>query len=209
MASLKFGQGVRHFSSTAVKHKLIKPPVQVYGIEGRYATALFSAASKKKALPAVEKDLNSLSKILATDIKFRDFLYDPTQKGQHKQVLLKKVADREKFSEVTVNLFGALADNKRFNKLAGVTTSFNTIMAAERGEVPCTVTVAKSLDASTQKELTRILSDFLKKGESLVLTTKVDPTLIGGMRVDFTDKSVDMSMASRLGKYADLVSQPV
>ncbi len=28
----------------------LQPPIQVYGVEGRYATALFSAASKQKSL---------------------------------------------------------------------------------------------------------------------------------------------------------------
>jgi len=35
----------------------LQPPIQVFGLEGRYATALFSAASKQKALDTVEKDL--------------------------------------------------------------------------------------------------------------------------------------------------------
>lgn len=35
----------------------LKPPVQVFGIEGRYATALYSAGSKQNQLEAIEKDL--------------------------------------------------------------------------------------------------------------------------------------------------------
>lgn len=34
-----------------------KPPVQIYGVEGRYATALYSAASKQNKLDQVEKEL--------------------------------------------------------------------------------------------------------------------------------------------------------
>lgn len=34
-----------------------QPPVQVYGLEGRYATALYSAATKQKKLEQVEKEL--------------------------------------------------------------------------------------------------------------------------------------------------------
>ncbi|XP_060067772.1 ATP synthase subunit O, mitochondrial-like [Ylistrum balloti] len=207
MASLRFGQGVRHFSSSVMRSQLIKPPVQVYGIEGRYASALYSAASKKKALAAVEKDLTSLTKTLSADIKLKDFLYDPTQKVQDKKALLQVVSERGKFSEMTKNLFETMAENGRLNKLGAVSGSFNTIMAAERGIVSCTVTVAKTLDASTQKELTSILDGFLKKGETLDLTMKVDPSLIGGMRVDFADKSVDMAMSSTLGKYTNIISQ--
>lgn len=35
----------------------LKPPIQVFGLEGRYATALYSAASKQKKLDQVEKEL--------------------------------------------------------------------------------------------------------------------------------------------------------
>lgn len=50
---------IRSFSTSVVGPfaKLVRPPVQVYGIEGRYATALYSAASKEKKLDQVEKEL--------------------------------------------------------------------------------------------------------------------------------------------------------
>ncbi len=35
-------------------------PIQVFGIDGRYATALYSAASKQKQLDVVEKELDKL-----------------------------------------------------------------------------------------------------------------------------------------------------
>ncbi|MGH0158867.1 UNVERIFIED_CONTAM: hypothetical protein FKN15_036760 [Acipenser sinensis] len=59
MAAAGFGKQVRHFSTTVIKpvSKLIQPPIQVYGVEGRYATALYSAASKQKNLDQVEKEL--------------------------------------------------------------------------------------------------------------------------------------------------------
>lgn len=34
-----------------------QPPIRVFGIEGRYATALFSAGSKQNKLETIEKDL--------------------------------------------------------------------------------------------------------------------------------------------------------
>lgn len=36
----------------------LQPPIKVFGIDGRYATALFSAGSKQNKLEAIEKDLN-------------------------------------------------------------------------------------------------------------------------------------------------------
>lgn len=34
-----------------------QPPIQVYGVEGRYAHAVFSAASRSKSLEKVENEL--------------------------------------------------------------------------------------------------------------------------------------------------------
>lgn len=59
---------------------MVKCPIQIFGIEGRYATALYSAASKQKSLEAVEKDMLGLEKSLKTDAKFKDFVLNPTIK---------------------------------------------------------------------------------------------------------------------------------
>lgn len=39
----------------------LQPPIQLYGVEGRYATALYSAASKQGNLETVEKELVTVS----------------------------------------------------------------------------------------------------------------------------------------------------
>ena len=40
-----------------VSIEYIQPPIHLFGVEGRYAHALFSAASKEKKLDVVEKEL--------------------------------------------------------------------------------------------------------------------------------------------------------
>jgi len=42
-----------------------------------------------------------------------------------------------------------------------------------RGEVVCTVTTAKALDAAMQKEVEGAMAGFLKKGEKAHITYKV------------------------------------
>ena len=58
--------------------QLVKTPTPVYGTEGRYAAALYSAASKNKALEAVEKDLKTMTATLGKDAQFAAFLADPS-----------------------------------------------------------------------------------------------------------------------------------
>ena len=44
-------------NTTVICEILIQAPIQVFGIEGRYAHALFSAASRRNAIEKVEKEL--------------------------------------------------------------------------------------------------------------------------------------------------------
>lgn len=46
--------------SKLVNDSVFQTPVQVYGLSGSYASALYSAASKQKSLDSVEKDLKSV-----------------------------------------------------------------------------------------------------------------------------------------------------
>ncbi|XP_029177168.1 ATP synthase subunit O, mitochondrial [Nylanderia fulva] len=196
---------IRTFSASSVTQQLVKPPIQVFGLEGRYATALYSAASKQKALDAVEKDLVTFQGLLKTDIKLRDFVKDPSIKRKDKAEAFKAIGSKVNLNPATANLLTILAENGRLTKVNQIINLYKLIMAANRGEVVCEVVTAKPLDADTKSKLESALKGFLKKGQTILLTAKVDPSIIGGMVVSIGDKYVDMSVASKIKKYTDLI----
>lgn len=114
---------------------MVKPPVQIFGIEGRYATALYSAASKQKTLESVEKDLVKFQASLKSDAKLKEFVENPTIKRNLKANALKGVAEKISMKPEAGNLLQILAENGRLSKLDNVINAFKTIMAAHRGEV--------------------------------------------------------------------------
>jgi len=199
----------RNISSSSVAQQLVKPPIQVFGIEGRYACALYSAASKQKSLEAVEKDLISFQAAVKKDVKLHDFIVNPTIERSLKAHILKDAAGQGKLNPATGFLLEVLAENGRLKKLDSVIQAYRLIMAAHRGEVVCEVTTAKPLDGAQRKELEAQLKKFIKSNETILLTAKVDPAIIGGMIVSIDDKYVDMSVASKVKKYTDLISLPV
>jgi len=196
---------VRQFSTTSARDALVRAPVPVYGIEGRYATALYSAAHKQKALDAVEKDLVAFADVLKKDSRLAEFLYDPSVQKSIKNDGIIGVADKMKLNPLSKNLLLAVAENNRYSFLPAISTAFSTIMAAHRGEVVCEITTAKALDAGMAKEVEGALAGFLKKGEKALITYKVDAAIIGGMVVSIGDKFCDMSMATKLNKYSELL----
>ncbi len=56
---------------------LIQAPIKIFGIEGRYAHALFSAAAKQKSLDKVEKELNDFQVCRHVCLCFFVYVYVP------------------------------------------------------------------------------------------------------------------------------------
>nr|CAH8859975.1 unnamed protein product [Trichobilharzia regenti]CAH8859977.1 unnamed protein product [Trichobilharzia regenti] len=200
---------VRRLSTSSSNLKLIQPQIQVFGVEGRYATALYSAATKQKSLDKTEKDLQLIKDTLSKDVKLREFCVDPSLQRSLKVTEIGRILSVLKVNDTTKNLFVTLAENGRLPKINSVIDKFNQIMTAHRGEVSCTVRTAKPLDKTSESELRNALSGFLKPGEKLQLTLEHDPSLIGGMVVAFGDRLIDLSIARKVRMLRDIIQQPI
>lgn len=188
--------------------QMIKPPVQIFGMEGRYACALYSAATKMKTLDQVEKDLVKFQAVIKKDEKLRDILSNPTIQRKVMMSAIKHVGETSNMTPASTNLLVTLAENGRLKRTDAVITAFRTIMAAHRGEVVCEVITAKPLESGQQSKLESALKSFLKPSETLQITSKVDPSIIGGMIVSIGDKYVDMSISTKVKKYKELIEVP-
>uniref|UniRef100_UPI003B642B80 ATP synthase subunit OSCP n=1 Tax=Artemia franciscana TaxID=6661 RepID=UPI003B642B80 len=194
-------QAARQFSTTSAATQLVKAPIQVFGIEGRYATALYSAAVKQKKLEAVEKDLVQLNASLKKFPRLGELLKNPTLSRQLKKDAIGSMLKEQKAVDLTSNFLDLLTENNRLKMVDGVINAFKTIMAAHRGEVICEVTSAKPLDEAARKDLEVALKGFLKPGQNIKLTLKTDPAIIGGLVVSIGDRFVDMSIGTKIKRY--------
>ncbi|KAJ4946255.1 hypothetical protein JOQ06_023923 [Pogonophryne albipinna] len=206
MAALMLGQQARQFSTSVIRQKLVKAPITVYGVEGRYATALFSAASKQNILDQVEQELGKVSSLIK-DPKVSSIVMNPHVKRSFKQKTFQDGLAKSKVSPITFNLINVLADNGRLTITADVITAYGKMMSAHRGEVSCTVTTAQPLDAASLADLKVALKGFIQKHESIKLETKLDSTILGGMIVSIGDKYVDMSTKTKILKLTKLIKE--
>ncbi|XP_055072212.1 ATP synthase subunit O, mitochondrial [Misgurnus anguillicaudatus] len=208
MAALGLGLQVRQFSTSVIRpvSKLIKSPIQVYGVEGRYATALFSAASKQKNLDKVEQELGTVSRLIK-DPLLASIVLNPHIKRSVKQKTFIDALTKAKLSPITINLISVLSENGRLTLTPDVIVAFSKMMSAHRGEVTCSVTTAQPLDEASLAELKVALNGFLAKGETIKLETKSDPSILGGMIVSIGDKYVDMSTKTKIQKLTKLIRE--
>lgn len=68
--------------------------------------------------------------------------------------------------------------------------------------------ILQPLAEAEKKEIEAALKKFAGS-KTILLETKVEPKLIGGLTVSIGDKFIDMSMATRIKKYSDIVNSVV
>jgi len=193
------------------------PPIQLHGLSGKYAGALFTAALKKSAatLSAVEKDLQGVAAAIKAEPTIQDFLANPILSSKDRSAgidsLLAKASPKGGPSEVTKNFFEVLAANGRLYDASKVIADFLEITSAHRGEVKVIITTAQPLEKDLQKRLEDSLkgSKLASEAKSLIIENKVDPTVLGGLVVDFGDKTVDLSVASRVNSLNASLQEPI
>ncbi|KAI8914005.1 hypothetical protein PhCBS80983_g05417 [Powellomyces hirtus] len=195
--------------ATAPASQSVKIPVALHGIEGRYATALYSAAHKKNALENVERDLAAVSAALQKDAQLKFNLESPMVNKHQKKALVDKTF--KNVSETTRNFFNLLAENGRLDQTSKVLSAFQQLMSAYRREVSVTVISAKELDSATSNRLQRILlkSNLIEKDSKVIVNNKVDAGILGGLIIDFGDKTIDLSVSSKINKLNRLLTEAI
>jgi len=200
---------LRAFSTTSASHQLVRAPIQVYGREGRYAHALYSAAHKDNTLDQMEGDLKTVSDMFQKEPALRSFLMNPSVQRTEKVEVTKALLEKSSVSPLVKNLFAAMADNGALGITDGIIAAFTKIMCAKRKEVVVVVTTAKQLSSGQESKVNSALGKFLKEGQQIKMTKQVDPALLGGMTVSIGDKFIDMSLAKKLRIYTELIKQPI
>ncbi|RKO94934.1 F1 complex, OSCP/delta subunit of ATPase, partial [Caulochytrium protostelioides] len=138
------------------------------------------------------------------------FLASPLSDRAQKNAGIDAILAQGRFSETTGHFLRLLADNRRLNATEGIIASFTEIMAAHRGEVSVTVTSATKLDNKAMTNLKNsIAKSALASGKKLIVDNVVDPAVLGGVVVTIGDRTIDLSVASRLAKLNRAVAEPI
>ncbi|KAI3635242.1 hypothetical protein MIR68_006808 [Amoeboaphelidium protococcarum] len=197
---------------TMASQASVKLPLQLHGIEGRYASALFQAAAKQNQLDSVESELKRVVSAIQKDQSMKQFLENPLlSRDQKVKGVNQMLSSGGKYSEITKNFFAVLAENVRLRDTLKIADSFFQLMGAHRGEVVVHVTSAKPLDSKLQNQLKSVLqrTSLGKKADSVKIESKVNPAILGGLIVEFGEKTIDLSISSRLTKLNKMLTDSI
>ncbi|CAN6603185.1 ATP synthase subunit 5, mitochondrial [Trichomonascus vanleenenianus] len=206
MFRLALRQTARGFATKAAIS--VKPPVQLFGIDGTYATALYSAAVKNDSFASTEKVISSVKSLIEKDTKLATIIASPTLSAEDKKVVVEILSKATNADQTVSNFFTVLAENDRLGLVADIARQFEVLSNAHHGVVEATVTSAEPLDKKTLGKLESILSTSkYGQGKTLKLVNNVKPDILGGLVVEIGNETVDVSVSNQIGKLNKLLTE--
>ncbi|VAW00437.1 ATP synthase delta chain [hydrothermal vent metagenome] len=165
-------------------------------LAGRYATALFALAEENKSIDTVQASLGTLSAALTESDDLKALTSSPVLSRDEAGKAISAIAKSLDLDDLTTNMLGVLAANRRLGQILAVIRAFTTLVSSHRGEVNAEVTSAHPLD-DAQIDALKVQ---LKKrvGSDVSVSTAVDPSILGGLVVKIGSQMIDNSIKTRL-----------
>jgi F-type H+-transporting ATPase subunit delta len=168
----------------------------VEGVAGRYASALFELASESKNVAAVETDLTAFQGLLDESPDLVRLVRSPVIATGDQSRALSAILEKAQIGGLAANFLKLVASNRRLFSIQDIIKAYKQIAANARGEVTAEVTSAFPLNA----EQTAALKEALKAsvGKDVTLSSRVDPSLLGGLVVKVGSRMIDSSLKTKL-----------
>lgn len=166
------------------------------GLAGRYATALFSLASKEKILDQVAEDLRHLDAMINANKDLERLIHSPVISREDQGQALAAVLIKAGMCKLSLNFVGTIAQNRRLFFISQMIAAYHSLLADQRGESTAEVVTAVTL---TEKQIEQI-SKSLKKaiGTNVAIKAKVDENILGGLIIKIGSRMVDGSLKTKL-----------
>ena len=162
----------------------------------RYAKAVLSLASDKKAAEAVNIDMKLIANTFSENEDLSTMLKSAVIKSDEKKAVLTKVFP--KLNTISSGLFGVLFTNKRLELLPEVASKYSVLFDELSDKETATVTTAIPMTKELEKKvLAKVKTLTSKKVE---LENVVDESILGGFILRVGDKQYNASISNKLEK---------
>ncbi|MCX7065633.1 MAG: F0F1 ATP synthase subunit delta [Proteobacteria bacterium] len=168
-----------------------------------YANAIFELAKSKRALDGWSRELAVLAAV-AAEPSIKDVIDSPAATSVQKANSLARVCGDD-LSREGKQLLQVLAGNRRLHLLAEIGTQYEELRAQEQATLEVEVVSAYALDDAEQ---TRIIEALARRFErEIVLTSRVDESLLGGAIIRAGDTVIDGSVRGKLEKLSETLQR--
>lgn len=174
------------------------------GVAARYAKALLISAGKNDCLDGVVTSYAAVSAALADNAGVRSFLEGPQVSEKEKKKLLDE-AFGDRIEPTLLSFFQLLIDKNRIEYLQEIAAEFARQAEQAQGFARAEVVTAVPLAADLEEALGAKLKTLT--GCEMILDKKVDPAVIGGVKVTIGDRVIDGTLRTELKRLRRSLSQ--
>lgn len=193
----------------ATAAKSTRPPIQLFGIDGTYALALYTAAATDSSVDKVFALLGKVREVVDGDKQLAEFLTNPTLTRDDRSAVILALTLLLKLDKTVGNFLNVLAENNRLTEFEGIYSQFLVLNDAYKGVVEAKVTLAKPLDLKILRRLQQAISKLtlVGEGKTLNITNEVNADILGGLVVEVNERTVDLSVSGKVAKLNQTLSE--
>ena len=174
----------------------------------RYARALLDVAVQEKAdLDAIERDLASFVQLFAEHPTLEKVMLNPAVPVQRKRGAVVELTKAAKTTTTVAKLLVLLADRDRLVLLPDLLASYRDRLLDYRKVVRAEVTTAAPLAAERAKAIEASLAKMT--GRTVLLDTRLDPSIIGGVVARVGSTVYDGSVTRQLARMREKLVESV
>lgn len=168
-----------------------------------YSRALFEVAKEHGKLDVVREQLGQFADALEQNRDLAVFFFSPYFSTDEKKEGLTKAV--EGADENFVNFLETLLERHRMPAIYRIRAEYERLWDEENKLLPVEVTSAIDLDEATVKSIGDRIGE--QTGQRVELTSKVDPSILGGIVLRVGNQILDASIKHRLDQLRKHVAQ--
>lgn len=160
-----------------------------------YSEAIFDVAVEEGRLDLVQSEFDFVESILKEYPDFYEILKTPKINIEEKKAVLQDTFG-DQVSQTLLNFLKIIMDKKRGSDLLSIKWDFDRRVDEYKGVVKVAV---ESVVPLSEDQINTLVGNLKKMtGKEIVLTTHINPELLGGMVVRLGDKVIDGSVKFKL-----------
>jgi ATP synthase F1 delta subunit len=169
--------------------------ISATSVAGRYAVALFNAASNQGALAQTLAECEIMRGLLSNRNSYRALFI---------RILQERTPGMEEiragFQPFFVNFMQLIAKNQRIDLFKDIDRIFSTLVDKALSRISITVCTAEDVTEEYKMDIEQKLKVLFDK--TLIVTYKVVPHLLGGLLVQSDTLTIDVSVKHQIEKFS-------
>lgn len=175
-------------------------------IAANYAQALYSLAQEEAQTKQILDEMAALDSAFGQEPGFLRMLSAPNISKEQRCAILDD-SFRGKIAPYLLNFLKLLTEKRYIRQFSDCCKAYRALYYEENGIMPVNVVSAVELTQSQREKLQKKLETLT--GKTVELTNRVDPEVLGGIRLDYDGKRVDGTVKNRLDSVRELLKNTV